>query len=64
MDCSPIAKPDWTAQCALVYRVKMNSADIYDRLRANGDIFVAVSLSMCLVWRTAGSGILRFILAF
>ena len=35
----------------------MNATDIYNRLRANGDIFVAVSLSSCLVWRYGGLGI-------
>jgi O-antigen ligase len=51
-------KPDWTAQSAIVYRLEMNATDIYSRLRANGDIFVAVSLSTCLVWRYGGLGIL------
>jgi O-antigen ligase len=51
-------KPDWTAQSAIVYRLEMNATDIYNRLRANGDIFVAVSLSTCLVWRYGGLGIL------
>ena len=51
-------KPDWTAHSAIVYRLKMNATDIYNRLRENGDIFVAVSLSTCLVWRYGGLGIL------
>jgi O-antigen ligase len=38
--------------------VAMKSADIYDRLRANGDILVAVSLSTCLVWSDGWLGIL------
>jgi O-antigen ligase len=36
----------------------MNTANIYDRLKANGDIFVAVSLSTCLVWPFGRLGIL------
>ena len=54
-------KPGWTAQSAIVYRMAMNTAGIYNRLKANGDIFVAVSLSACLVW---GSGWLGILLVF
>ena len=55
-------KLDWTAQSAIVYRLAMNASDIYNRLRANGDIFVAVSLSTCLIWRFGGLGILAVFL--
>ena len=40
----------------------MNASDIYNRLRANGDIFVAVSLSTCLIWQFGGLGILAVFL--
>jgi O-antigen ligase len=51
-------KPGWTAQSAIVYRIGMGIGEIYHRLKANGDIFVAVSLSTCLVWPSWWQGIL------
>ena len=57
-------KPGWTAQSAIVYRIGNECIRYLRSAQANGDIFVAVSLSICLVWRFGGLGILLSILVF